>query len=292
VTVTFDTNPTNKAQIFDGKSFSKSILDKHVKTYASRHSLKLDVIWVGNNLESEIYVNHKQKIAKEYGIKTSLHHLPNETTTEQLIELIGKLNFNEEVTGFFVQLPVPDHINLVQVLKAIDPNKDIDGLTPTNLGLLWQYQDTIAPATPAGIMTILEDQFETLEGKDVVIVNDSNIVGKPLTAMLLKRHATVTVCHKFTKKLDQYTRRAEVIISAAGVQNLINAEMIKNEAVLIDVATKRLGPHGSSIVGDFADDCREKASFITPVPGGIGPVTVAFLMLNLVRAHELQDNLV
>lgn len=277
----------NNTQIFDGQSFAQNILDTEVKPFAQNNKLRLDIIWIGDNPESKIYVKFKQKKSAECGIESVLHHLPSAIDQKVVENLILELNADSEVTGYIIQLPTPAHIDFHKLFEIIDPKKDADGLSPFNLGKLWHYQDVVAAATPAGVMRILQDSAGiNLESKNVVIINDSDIVGKPLGAMLLREHATVTFCTKFTKDLSFFTQNADIVISATGVAGLINGEMIKEGAVLIDIGTKKIE---GKLYGDFDfDSCVEKASFITPVPGGVGPVTVAMLLKNCVTLGKIE----
>jgi methylenetetrahydrofolate dehydrogenase (NADP+)/methenyltetrahydrofolate cyclohydrolase len=273
--------PNNIQKIFDGKSFAQNILDNEVKPISSQKQIRLDIIWIGDNPESEIYVNYKQKKATECGIESVLHHLPSVIDQSSVEELVSSLNEDKSVTGYIIQLPVSEHIDYHKIFRFIDPRKDADGLSPYNLGLLWQYQNGVAPATPAGVMRILRESANLdLKGLNAVIINDSDIVGKPLGAMLLKECSTVSFCTKNTQDLALYTKSADIVITATGVAGLIKGEMIKDGSVLIDIGTKRVG---KSILGDIDfESCKEKASFITPVPGGVGPVTVAMLLKNVV----------
>lgn len=279
-------------QIFDGKLFAERILENEVRPVTKRlladlgRSLRLDIIWIGDSPESAVYVKYKRQKAHECGIETVLHHLPEDTDQETVENLILDLNKKNEVTGYIIQLPVPRHINYHKLFELIDPGKDADGLSPFNLGKLWHYQDTVGAATPAGVFRILTEAANLkLEGKSVVILNDSDIVGKPLGAMLLREHATVSFCTKYTKNISDYTESADVVISATGVPGLIKGSMIKQGAVLIDVGTRKIE---GKIYGDIEiESCLNKASFITPVPGGVGPVTVAMLIKNCVMLGNI-----
>ena len=247
--------------------------------------MRLDIIWIGDDPESEIYENHKKNSAAKVGISSTIHHLPEITMQEELLDLIWKLNENPEVTGYILQLPVPEHIDSRAVFQSIEPSKDVDGLSPWNLGKLWQYQDAFIPATAAGVLRIIEEVAEVDPvGKNVVIVGTSDIVGKPIGSALLKTRATVTFCNSKTADLAFHTRNADVVISAVGKPGLITGDMIKEKAVLIDVGTKKVD---GKLLGDFEfESCCQKASFITPVPGGVGPVTVVSLLNNVCEAHR------
>lgn len=284
------TTTPNNTTIFDGKKLAQEILENEVKPLAQKGNFRLDIIWIGNNPESKIYVSHKKEKAEEVGIQCEIHNLEESVTQGEVEELILSLNKNPEVTGYIIQLPVPKHINSKKLFQLIDPRKDVDGLSPWNLGKLWQYQEALAPATAEGVMRILEESGTDLKGLDVVVINTSDIVGKPLGAMLLRKGATVTFCNSKTRDLFHHTIGAEVIISAVGQPEMIKGDMIKNDVILIDVATKKKEVEVDGIIknqlfGDFEfETCKEKASFITPVPGGVGPMTVAMLLKNICKA--------
>lgn len=283
------TDTPNNITVFNGKKLAQEILENEVEPLAKQGNYRLDIIWIGSNTESEIYVNHKKKKAEEVGVKCHIHHLDNSVEQAEVEALVSSLNKDPEVTGYIIQLPVPEHINAKELFQLIDPRKDVDGLSPWNLGKLWQFRDAVVPATAAGVMRILNEAVDDLKGLDVVIINTSDIVGKPLGAMILDRGATVTFCNSKTRNLFHHTKGAEVIISAVGKPGLIKGDMVKDEVVLIDVATKRQemkvdGEKKIKLFGDIDfETCKEKASFITPVPGGVGPMTVAMLLLNVCK---------
>ena len=268
-----------------------------MQPFTQDKDLRLDIIWIGDNPESEIYVKHKKKAAESVGISVEIHKFPETAKTEEIMLLQKELNQDDIVTGYFIQLPIPEQIDKNRLFRKIDPVKDVDGLNPLNLGLLWQRQEALAPATAAGIMRMIKkDVVVDLMGKNVVIVNDSIIVGRPLAALLLKDGATVSICTKHTENLQEYTRVADILITATGVVGLIKGDMIKEGVVLIDVGTRRCthvrdGKSVCKICGDVEfDSCLEKASFITPVPGGVGPVTVAMLLANVCSAYKIQNS--
>lgn len=282
--------------IFNGKNFSQNILDNEVKPFADGKNLRLDIIWIGNSAESEVYVRHKEKAAQEVGIIVNVHRFPETASTDEILSLQEDLNKNTEVTGYFFQLPIPRQIDKARIFQNINPEKDVDGLNPLNLGLLCQSQSSFVPATAAAVMRILKEAaLVDLEGKNIVIINDSIIVGRPLAALLLNEKSTVSVCTKYTGDLNLYTRDADIIITAVGKPGLITAEMIKNGAVLIDVGTRQKiftenDEETIKIFGDIDfESCSEKAAFITPVPGGVGPATAACLLMNVCLARQREE---
>ncbi len=277
------------AQIMDGKALSlklKGELKKEVDILKEKGIEPcLAVIIVGENPASKIYVNNKKKSCAELGIKSLEYALAKDTTEKELLELIGKLNSDKDVDGILCQLPLPSHICEKNVINSIDPKKDVDAFHPENVGHIMIGDYTYLPCTPAGVMEILKEYKIDVTGKNCVIVGRSNIVGKPMTMLLLKENATVTVCHSKTPDIAEFTKKADVLVSAVGKTGLIKADMVKENAVVIDVAINRQ-PNGK-ICGDVCfDEVKEKASFITPVPGGVGPMTIATLMKNTVKAAE------
>lgn len=277
------------AQIMDGKALSIK-LKNEMKTEVEALKKKginpcLAVIIVGDNPASKIYVNNKKKSCEELGIKSLEYALPESTTEEELLELISNLNEDKDVDGILCQLPLPEHICEKNVINSIDPKKDVDAFHPENVGHIMIGDYTFLPCTPAGVIEILKEYNVDVQGKNCVVVGRSNIVGKPMTMLLLKENATVTVCHSKTDDLASFTRKADILVSAVGKIGLITADMVKENAVVIDVAINRK-PDGK-ICGDVCfDEVKEKASFITPVPGGVGPMTIATLMKNTVKAAE------
>lgn len=243
----------------------------------------LTVILVGDDPASKSYVSGKEKAAKEIGISSEVIHMVAEATEAELLAKISDLNHDADVHGILVQLPLPSHIDENKVIEAIDPNKDVDGFHPINVGKMILNQDTFLPCTPHGIIKLLEAIDCDLEGKHAVVVGRSNIVGKPMGQLLLNRNATVTYCHSRTKNLKDLTKMADVLIVAVGKAHFIDASYVKEGAVVIDVGVNRL--EDGSLTGDVHfDSVKEKASFITPVPKGVGPMTITMLMENTIKA--------
>lgn len=243
----------------------------------------LTVILVGDDPASKSYVSGKEKAAKEIGISSEVIHMVADATEAELLTKISELNHDADVHGILVQLPLPSHIDENKVIEAIDPNKDVDGFHPINVGKMILNQDTFLPCTPHGIIKLLEAIDCDLEGKHAVVVGRSNIVGKPMGQLLLNRNATVTYCHSRTKNLKDLTKMADVLIVAVGKAHFIDASYVKEGAVVIDVGVNRL--EDGSLTGDVHfDSVKEKASFITPVPKGVGPMTITMLMENTIKA--------
>lgn len=277
------------AAILSGREVADALLAS-LKPKVQQLDPKLVVVQVGDDPASGSYIAQKMKSAKTVGIRSEHRHLPEETSEAQLLQVITELNRDDDATGFIVQLPLPAHLkdSVSKVIRAIDPRKDVDGFHPDNLGktFLGPAFEELPPATPAGVLLLLEHYGIPVEGRNVVIVGHSNIVGKPLALMLLNRNATVTVCHKHTKDLETFTARADILCTATGKAGLITKDMVKPGAVVIDIGTTRTA-HGLKGDVDF-DAVKDVASAITPVPGGIGPMTVASLIRNCVRAAELR----
>ncbi|MCA9373829.1 bifunctional 5,10-methylenetetrahydrofolate dehydrogenase/5,10-methenyltetrahydrofolate cyclohydrolase [Candidatus Peregrinibacteria bacterium] len=251
---------------------------------------KLVIVQVGDDPASSSYIRSKQKASEKVGMDFELMHFsPDELDTEKLIAKVHELNKDETVNGILVQLPLPDHIYEPEVTKAIDPQKDVDGFTAYNLGKMFLSKDfeDLAPCTPSGIMMILDKYGVEVEGKEAVVVGRSNIVGKPISVMLLNRGATVTTCHSRTKDLAFHTKRADILVVAIGKEKFIRADMVKDGAVVVDVGINRTSE--GKIVGDVDFEAvSQKVSAITPVPGGCGPMTVACLIQNVVKAAKKQ----
>lgn len=247
------------------------------------------VINIGDNRASKLYVRTKKRRAEQVGIVQKIYQLPADEQEEDVLSLIDELNANSHVYGIMVQLPVPKQINPYHLLDRIDPNKDVDGLTPSNAGRLWQGHYFVEPATAAGIMAILAHYQIDPCGKNVVVIGRSEIVGKPVAALMLAKDATVSILHLKTKNIAQFTKTADIIVSAAGQANLIRPPMVKDGAVVVDVGINHLHGH---LVGDvdFAN-VAPKASYITPVPGGVGPLTVEFLMEEVIKLTERANGL-
>ncbi len=282
------------AQLIDGKAVAHRIKNHISERITARHASGLatpglDVILVGDNPASKTYVKHKQNACKAVGIESNCHRLPENTTQETIANLIQQCNNNPKVHGILLQLPLPTHINGDALLELIHPNKDVDGFHPYNLGRLVQRRPSLRPCTPKGIMTLLESTGIDLTGKHAVVIGASNIVGRPMALELLLNKCTTTVCHRFTQDLDNFVQQADILIAAIGKPGVINSASIKPGAIVIDVGFSRLSNGKISGDIDFEPAC-ERASWITPVPGGVGQMTVATLLENTLMAAELQDN--
>ncbi len=248
---------------------------------------KLAVILVGDDKASKVYVRNKNKACEDVGIEFEEHILEAEITQKQLIDLIEELNNRKDINGILLQSPIPAHLDINEAFRKIAPEKDVDGFNPVNVGKLSLNQDTFVSCTPYGIMKMFEEYKIDLEGKDVVIIGRSNIVGKPLIQCCLNKNATVTVCHSRTKNLKEHVKRADVVIAAIGKSKFITEDMIKDGAVVIDVGINR-GEDGK-LTGDVDfENVEKKVSYITPVPGGVGPMTIAMLMNNVIKATQNQ----
>lgn len=272
--------------IMDGKALRDKILaDLKVKVDSFKTKPSLVVILVGDNPASQIYVNNKKKTAEKLGIKSEIINYPAHITEDVLLDKINDLNRDEEVTAILVQLPLPKHIDKFKVINAISPKKDVDGFTPENFGMLFAGEEPyVYPCTPKGILLLLDEYKINIEGKHVVIVGRSNIVGKPLSQMMLKRNATVTVCHSHTKNLAEITKTADILVSAVG-EKIIEENMLKSDSIVIDVGIFK--DENGKTRGDVDfESVSCKTSFISPVPGGVGPMTITSLMLNTVELFE------
>lgn len=282
--------PSATATILDGKLTSKNLLDTlavelgELKTHGAQLP-KLVVVLVGDDPASQVYVNKKAKTAQKIGMLSELLTYPASTSQVELLSVIEKLNQDDSVHGILVQLPLPKQINTLEIITAINPAKDVDGLHPLNLGLLMTGDPSACkPCTPAGVMTMLKAYNVPLAGKNAVVLGRSNIVGKPMGMLLLQENATVTYCHSKTANLAAVCREADILVAAVGVPNLVTADFIKPGAAVVDVGINRLD---GKLVGDvdFAS-ASEKAGFITPVPGGVGPMTIATLMANTLFLYK------
>lgn len=277
------------ATIIDGKELSKKLKEQMKDRVAQMRQQgivpKLVVVLVGNNSASEVYVRNKHKACGEVGIESEVIKMPEETTQQELLDVVKGLNEDRTVDGILVQLPLPGQINEKVVLRSILPEKDVDGFHPVNVGLLSIGDDCYAPATPSGIIAMFKEYGIEIAGKHCVIIGRSNIVGKPMAALLLRHNATVTVCHSMTQNLGELTRQADIVIVATGHRHTLTADMVKEGAVVIDVGMNRneLGKLCGDV--DF-DEVKEKASFITPVPGGVGPMTITELLENTILAAQ------
>ncbi len=273
-------------QIIDGKKISQEIKDELKEKVAAMKAEGVErclaVIQVGSDPASSVYVNNKKKACEYIGIKSLSYELPEETTEEELLELIGSLNAREDVNGILVQLPVPKHINEDKVLLAIAPEKDVDGFHPVNVGNLSIGRPGYVSCTPAGVIQLLKRSGIEIAGKECVVLGRSNIVGKPMAMLLLRENGTVTVCHSRTKDLKEITRRADILVVAVGKPKLVDASYVKEGAVVIDVGIHR--NENNKLCGDVDfDSVAPHVSAITPVPGGVGPMTIAMLMNNCVE---------
>ena len=279
------------AQIIDGKKISQDIKDElkaEVDAIKARGEKVpcLAVIQVGDDPASTVYVSNKKKACEYIGIGSVSHELPAETTEEELLELIDKLNNDDTVTGILVQLPVPKHINEDKIIKSISPMKDVDGFHPMSVGALLIGNPGFLSCTPAGVIQLLKRSGIEIAGKECVVIGRSNIVGKPMSVLLLRENGTVTICHSKTKDLKEVCKRADILVVAIGKPKMIDADYIKEGAVVIDVGIHR--PEGGKLCGDVDfESAEKKASFITPVPGGVGPMTIAMLMKNCVEATKM-----
>ena len=248
----------------------------------------LAVILVGNDAASATYVASKAKACKDAGIYSVVHEMPESITQEELLETINMMNNNPKLDGILVQLPLPKHIDTTTVLEAINPLKDVDGFHPYNVGRMVSNLDSFLSATPFGVMRMFEEHNIELSGKDVVVIGSSDIVGKPMASLLINKKATVTVCNSRTKDLKSHTSKADIVIIAVGVPYLLTVEMVKDGAIVIDVGINRLDT--GKLVGDADfEGLKNKCSFLTPVPGGVGPMTIAMLLKNTIKAAKLRE---
>ena len=278
------------AKIIDGKAISAEIkeeLKEKVAEYKKQGvEITLAVVKVGNDPASAVYVRNKEKACEYVGITSRTLALPEETTEEELLKVVNDLNEDKAVNGILVQLPLPKHIDESKVLLAIDSNKDVDGFHPVNVGKMVIGEETFLPCTPAGIIEMLKRTDVEISGKECVVIGRSNIVGKPMSMLMLKENATVTIAHSRTKDLKEVTKRADILIAAIGKAKFVTADYVKEGAVIIDVGMDRDG--NGKLCGDVDfDSVSQVASAITPVPGGVGPMTVTMLLVNCLRSVEL-----
>lgn len=271
--------------LLDGKKVSTEIIENIKNEISSRNlSIGFAIIWVGNDEASSIYVRNKIKKCEEVGIKTELYHLSEDITEKELLNLIEELNFREDIDGILLQSPIPENINITNCFDKILPSKDIDGFSNVSVGNLCLGNPMHVSCTPKGIMKLLEYYNIDVAGKDVCIINRSNIVGKPLFNLLISKDATVTMCHSKTKNIIDYTKRADIVISAVGKPKFITEDMIKENSVIIDVGISRLD---GKVIGDVDfENVSKKASYITPVPGGVGPMTIAMVLENILNTKK------
>lgn len=278
-------------EIIDGKQLAKKTREKlkyEVEDLKKKGiQPKLAVIMVGDNSASQIYVRNKSKACNDVGIEFEEYLLPGTTKQEELLDVIEKLNNNKEINGILLQSPIPDGLDINEAFRKISPEKDVDGFHPVNVGKLVLGQDTFVSCTPYGIMKIFEEYNIDLEGKNAVVIGRSNIVGKPMSQCLLNKNATVTICHSRTRNLPEITKNADILVSAIGRPEFVTADMVKDGAVVIDVGINRTAEGKLKGDVDF-ENVSKKASYITPVPGGVGPMTIAMLMNNVVKASKNQ----
>lgn len=280
-----------RARVLDGKALAARMEAKLTAEVAKVAAASggnvpgLAVVLVGDDQASAIYVKRKAEACRRAGMRSFEHIIPAATTEAHVVDLVRKLNADPNVHGILVQLPLPDHVRKKAVLQSISPSKDVDAFHAESMGHALIGDETMAPCTPQGVLLLLDEAGIQLPGTEVCIVNHSNLIGKPLAALLINRDATVTVCHKQTKDLAAHTRRADVVVSATGVPGIITADKVRAGAVVVDVGIARVG---GKVVGDVAPDVWEKAAWVTPVPGGVGPMTIAVLLQNTMRAFRQQ----
>jgi methylenetetrahydrofolate dehydrogenase (NADP+) / methenyltetrahydrofolate cyclohydrolase len=271
----------------DGKALAERVRKEVAGEVAALGSpVGLATVLVGEDPASAVYVRSKQKACREVGIEPFDHNLPSDTGQDDLLALVEQLNADDGVTGILVQLPLPEQIDEDRIIRSINPIKDVDGFHPFSAGHLLQGSPTFVAATPAGIMEILREYKVDLEGARAVVIGRSNIVGKPMALLLLAEHATVTICHSRTRDLPAVVREADVIVAAVGHPQTVTADMVREGVTVVDVGINRTD---EGLVGDVAHDVREKAGLLTPVPGGVGPMTIASLLRNTVRAAGYQS---
>lgn len=277
----------------DGKALSAKIRNQIL---AETEELKaigivpgLAVILVGDDQASQIYVRNKEKACTECGFYSEKHILPATATQDELLELIDTLNNNPKISGILCQLPLPEQISEDAVIAAIDPKKDVDAFNTSNVGKIMTGDYDFLPCTPAGVMELLKEYNINAEGKQCVVVGRSNIVGKPMAMLLLHKNGTVTICHSRTNNLSEICKSADILVAAVGKANFITADMVKEGAVVIDVGMNR--NEEGKVCGDVSNGVMEKASYMTPVPGGVGPMTITMLMKNTIKAAKLQNNI-
>ena len=277
-------------QLIDGKALSQKVQEsvaKEVETLKQEKNIVpgLAVILVGDDPASHAYVNMKAKACEKVGFYSITHNMPDTISQDEIIATIEMINANPRIDGILVQLPLPKHIDTDKILEVIDPKKDVDGFHAYNVGRLVTGLDTFVPCTPLGVMKMFEEYNIDLEGKDVCVVGASNIVGKPMASLLLNANATVTVTHIFTKDLKAHTSKADIVVVGVGVPGLIKEDMVKEGAIVIDIGINRL--ENGKLVGDVDfENVSKKCSYITPVPGGVGPMTIAMLLSNTLKSAK------
>ncbi len=275
--------------LIDGKAVSAAVKER-IKKEIEEKGLKigLAVVIVGNDQASRVYVNNKKKACEFCGITSYEYALPEESTEEQLLKLVDKLNEDGRVNGILVQLPLPKQIDEKKIIERISPEKDVDAFNAVNVGKIMIGNYSFLPCTPAGVMELIKSTGTEISGKECVVIGRSNIVGKPMAMLLLHESATVTICHSKTSNLKDVCSRADILVSAVGIKHFVTADMVKRGAIVIDVGMNRNSE--GKLCGDVDfDNVKDKCSFITPVPGGVGPMTIAMLMENTLRAGKLQS---
>lgn len=272
----------------DGAALAARIRQEVAAEVAEVGSLGLATVLVGDDPASQIYIGKKHEAAREAGIEPHDHHLPAETSEADLLALVAELNADDSVDGILVQLPLPDHVDESRVLRTVSPIKDVDGFHPASAGQLYLDEPTYVPATPLGIMALLDEYHVALEGARAVVIGRSTIVGKPTAILLLRANATVTICHSRTVDLGRHTAEADVLVAAVGRAGVVSAEMVKPGAVVIDVGMNRTE---AGLRGDVDPDAAERAALMTPVPGGVGPMTIAMLLRNTIKAGRYRRGL-
>ena len=277
------------ATIIDGKALGAKVRDEVAASVAELGHVGLATVLVGDDPASHIYIDLKQKAAQQAGMEARDLKLPAETAEEELLAAIAELNADADVDGLLVQLPLPDHIDESRVIEAIAPDKDVDGIHPLNAGRLYLGRPTLVPGTPLGIMRMLDEYEIPLEGARAVVVGRSAIVGKPMAHLLLQRNATVTICHSRTRNLERHTLDADVLVAAVGRLHLISADMVKAGSTVIDVGMNR-DESSRKVLGDVDPGAMERAAYMTPVPGGVGPMTIAMVLQNAVTAARLRTS--
>lgn len=283
------------ANLINGKEVSADVklrVKNETQKIYNENGIKpgLAVIIVGNDPASRVYVNSKKKACEEVGFNSYEYALSEETTQEELVELVNKLNNDKNVNGILCQLPLPKHLDENAIINTIKPEKDVDAFHPFNVGKIMIGEFAFLPCTPAGVMELIDSTGVEISGKNCVVIGRSNIVGKPMTMLLLHRNGTVTICHSKTQNLNEICKNADILVAAVGKANFVKADMVKKGAIVIDVGMNRL--NNGKLCGDVDfEEVEKKASYITPVPGGVGPMTIAMLMQNTLTAAKIQNNI-
>ena len=276
------------ATLLDGRALGGRVRSEVAEEVRELGRIELVTVQVGDDPASTIYLRRKHDAAEEAGIESEDHKLPEETSEAELLELVSRLSHQDDVDAILVQLPLPDHIDEARVIAAIDPVKDVDGFHPFNAGQLYLGRPTHVPATPLGIMALLNEYRIGLDGARAVVIGRSDIVGKPIAHLLLQSDATVSICHSHTDDLERYTLDADVLVVAAGVAGIVSVDMVKSGSAVIDVGINRTD---AGLVGDVDPGAIERAHYLTPVPGGVGPMTIAMLLRNTLRAARYRRGL-